>query len=188
MLITDTNSTQCVSTQCVSTQCVSTQCVSTQCVSTQCGCVASSSKVTNNWYRHFYEDTTSILKSVDYIDYLENNDYDKILTENIVYINLAEPSAVNTVIECIARNTPIIVNKTPAVVELLGDKYPLYIECPSSNYYQINVQVNQLLCDASNIRQAHRYLKRLPKQDLNINTFVRQLISVIRAQNLNLNL
>ena len=181
-------STQCTSqciSQCVSTQCISTQCIS-QCISTQCGSVGSNvisnSKITNNWYRHFYQDTINILKSVDYIDFLENKDYDQLLTENIVYINLAEPSAANTVIECIARNTPLVINKTPAVVELLGEKYPLYIECSSSNYYQTNTQVHQMLSDVTNIRQAYRYLKRLPKQDFNINTFVRQLVSVIRAQ------
>jgi hypothetical protein len=31
-------------------------------------------------------------------------------------------------LECIVRNNPIIVNKNKAIVELLGEKYPLYYE------------------------------------------------------------
>lgn len=37
-------------------------------------------------------------------------------------------SANNTILECIARNTPIIVRTNPAIVEYLGENYPLYFE------------------------------------------------------------
>ena len=49
--------------------------------------------ITNNWYKHFYEDILFKLKSVDFIEHLENDNYDKILSENIVYINLVDASA-----------------------------------------------------------------------------------------------
>ena len=54
--------------------------------------------------------------------------YDAILDRNIVFCDLYDASANNTVLECIERNTPIIINKLPAVIEYLGEGYPLYFE------------------------------------------------------------
>jgi glycosyltransferase involved in cell wall biosynthesis len=60
------------------------------------------------------------------VAYLSNNAYDKFLSENIVFICLYDASANNTIIECIARNTPILINPIEAVKEYLGENYPLY--------------------------------------------------------------
>lgn len=60
------------------------------------------------------------------VQYLPNREYDRLLSENIVFINLYDSSANNTIIECIARNTPILVNPLEAVVEYLGEDYPFY--------------------------------------------------------------
>lgn len=51
---------------------------------------------------------------------LSNEAYDRLLTENIGFVALHDASANNTVIECIARATPLLVNPLPAVVEYLG--------------------------------------------------------------------
>lgn len=50
-------------------------------------------------------------------------DYMTLINNNIVFINLVDASAVNTVLECIASNTPIIVNRLPALEEVLGSDY-----------------------------------------------------------------
>ena len=50
--------------------------------------------------------------------------YDCLLPENVMAIELFDASANNVVVECIARNTPIIVNRHPAVVEYLTADYP----------------------------------------------------------------
>lgn len=60
------------------------------------------------------------------INYLENSEYDDILSSNIVFLDLYDSSANNTIIECIARCAPILVNPLPAVVEYLGADYPFY--------------------------------------------------------------
>ena len=52
--------------------------------------------------------------------------YDLLLMQNIVFINLIDASAVNTILECIVRNTPIIVNKIDGIIDYLGEDYPLY--------------------------------------------------------------
>lgn len=59
-------------------------------------------------------------------DYLTNDEYDVLLTENIAFLDLFDSSANNAIVESIARHTPILVNPLPAVVEYLGKDYPLY--------------------------------------------------------------
>lgn len=134
--------------------------------------------IKNNWYKHFYDDMTKKIGSVDFIEFLNNEEYDTLLTENIVFINLVDASAVNTLIECILRNTPIIVNKHPAVVELLGEKYPLYFENNATDV-EINISVHRLFKDPLIIKKAHKYLKHLDKSIYHINYFVSHFANII---------
>lgn len=60
---------------------------------------------------------------------VNDDEYDKMLSENIVFLYLYDSSANNAIIECIARNTPILINKHPAIVEYLGEDYPFYYSC-----------------------------------------------------------
>ena len=90
--------------------------------------------------------------SVDVIDFLENEAYDDLLSENLVFIDLYDTSANNTVIESIARGTPIVVCRHPAVEEYLGSDYPLFFD-------ELD-QVPKLLMDASRIEAAHQMLKQ----------------------------
>lgn len=145
--------------------------------------VTLSKKITNNWYKHFFEDTTSKLKTVDIINYTDNNEYDKLLTENIIFINLIDASAINTVIECIVRNTPIVVNKHPAVVELLGENYPLYYQNEIHDQYLLNKQIEHLLSGGFKIKNAHSYLSKMNKNKFMIQNFVYGLINVISDLN-----
>lgn len=128
----------------------------------------------NAWCRSVYNDTLRKVNSVEIVDYLENFDYDVLLSENIVYIYLVDASAVNTVIECIARCTPIIVNKHPAVVELLGEEYPLYIDD--------SMEVGDLT-SYRKIKNAHRYLQRLRAPQIHIDWFVNQLNDIMSKLN-----
>lgn len=82
---------------------------------------------------------------------LSDREYDTLLTENIAFAFLHDSSANNTVIECIARATPIVVNPLPAVVEYLGEGYPLY----ASTLQEAAEKVMEL----DLIRAAHEYLK-----------------------------
>ena len=98
-------------------------------------------------------------KSVDVKKYLSNEEYDDILSSSIVVLNLYDSSANNAVIECIARNTPMLINKHPAVVEYLGENYPLY--CDFSKRFSPD------LISTSTILEAERYLKNMNKEFLN---------------------
>jgi hypothetical protein len=105
--------------------------------------------------------------SVEVISQLENDEYDKLLSESVVFLNLVDVSACNTVIECIVRNTPIIINKLPAVIEMLGDEYPLY--------YETMEEASEKLADVSLIKIAHEYLMKLDKTKFTSDYFIKSI-------------
>ena len=80
-------------------------------------------------------------------------DYDDLLSENIVFIELYDANANNAVIECIARTTPILINPLPAVKEYLGEAYPLY--------YDSLEEAAEKSLNLSRLFEAHQYLKNL---------------------------
>lgn len=135
--------------------------------------------LTGNWNIHYYEQMVKTIKSVDVIEFIDNNIYDNLLTENIVFLNLVDASAVNTLIECIARNTPIIVNRHPAVVELLGEKYPLYYG-NNMEYTEMSVEVNKLLFDRTKIARANKYLQKMDKSKFTMDYFVKTFIEMVK--------
>jgi hypothetical protein len=126
--------------------------------------------IDNNWCRHFSQFIQQLFKNIDLVEQLTNEEYDKLLTNNVLFIHLVDASAVNTIIECIVRNTPIIVNRHPAVVELLGANYPLYY-CHCDDYFKLNTEVIGLLSNSKNIYNAHRYLSAMDKRVFNIQSF-----------------
>jgi hypothetical protein len=108
-------------------------------------------------------------KSVEIIKNLNNEDYDILLSENLVFLDLVEPSAVNTILECIVRNTPVFVNPHPAVVEILGQDYP--------GYYSSLKEASDKAIDFEIILKAHKYLQSMDKSFLTIQHFWNSLAS-----------
>lgn len=87
------------------------------------------------------------------LQHVDDARYDELLSENIAFAFLYDASANNLVVECIARATPLLINPLPAVVEYLGEAYPLYVQ---------NVEeAAAKALDLDRIRQAHTYLKQL---------------------------
>ncbi|MBN3925476.1 tetratricopeptide repeat protein [Nostoc sp. NMS4] len=84
------------------------------------------------------------------IKHLSNTEYDILLSENIVFIELYDSSANNGVIECIARATPLLINPLPAVVEYLGKDYPMYFTSLS--------EAAEKALDTALILDTHNYL------------------------------
>jgi len=89
------------------------------------------------------------INSVKIIDFLEDKEYDQLLSKNVCFLDLIECSAANTLIECIARCNPIIVNKIPPVVEYIGEDYPLLYN---------NLEELETLVTVDKIREAYNYL------------------------------
>jgi hypothetical protein len=106
------------------------------------------------------------------IKYLDDfNEFDILYSENIIFVNLFDASANTTVIECIVRNTPIVINRLEAVEDYLGKDYPLF-------FNDIN-EVPMLLNNYKKIYDAYLYLKEMNKDDLKINHLIKLMASVI---------
>jgi hypothetical protein len=101
--------------------------------------------------------------NIEKIPYQNHASYDRLLSENLVFLHLYETVANNALLECIARHTPVLVNPLPDVVEYLGPEYPLYFE-----------DLDEAAAKAQNldlIRAAHEHLRDLPKDDLTADSF-----------------
>lgn len=98
--------------------------------------------------------------------------YDQLLAENLVAIELLDASANNVVIECIARNTPILVNRHPAAMEYLTEGYPLYFSDPA--------EIPGMLT-TDRILEAHDYLKCMDKRWLNGAVFRESVASALQS-------
>lgn len=93
-------------------------------------------------------------ETAETIRFLPDKEYDRLLAENIVFVYLYDASANNTVAECIARNTPILINPIEPVREYLGADYPFYYNCLEEAAVKA--------MDLDLIRQTHRYLVNHP--------------------------
>lgn len=120
-----------------------------------------------NGMKNFLKDIT---KSVEIKEKVTNDEYDDILANSIVFLDLIDCSAVNTVIECIVRNTPLIINKHPAIEEVLGSSYPGYYSC---------LDDVERLCSQESIKEIYEYLCKLDKTNFKIETFISNMESII---------
>tara|TARA_R100001163_G_C5068494_1_gene208949 strand:+ start:19951 stop:22680 length:2730 start_codon:yes stop_codon:yes gene_type:complete len=123
--------------------------------------------------RHKYlqgliEDLDKRHNQVEIIDCLTNKQYDQLLTCNAVFLNLVDASAVNTVIECIVRATPLVINRLPAVEEYLGEDYPLF--------YDNLKEATEILNNLDKLKQGHEYLAQKDVTRFHINRFIKDLI------------
>jgi len=103
-------------------------------------------------------------RPVEIIDKLDDIRYDELLQTSIIFIKLIDASAVNTIIECIVRNTPILVNPLDAVIEYLGKDYPFYYNTLDEAAKKAN--------DPYLIRKTYFYLKKKDKTFLSIEHFI----------------
>lgn len=96
-------------------------------------------------------------------------DYDLLLSRNVIFLPLIDAAAVNTLIECMARATPVFVTPVPAVVELLGPHYPLYMDMSTEDTSTLSY---------ANIIAAHVYLKQLNiSQLLSGTSFIQSIVN-----------
>lgn len=110
----------------------------------------------------------SEVHNVQTVNHVPNSIYDDLLCSAIVFNDLYDSNANNVVIECIARNTPILINRTPAVTEYLGDEYPFY--------YSSLQEASRKAEDDKLIAHTSQYLQTFPlRHDLQSKAFVRAL-------------
>lgn len=109
-------------------------------------------------------------RPVEILDTLTPEIYDELFKSSIIFIKLVDASAVNTIIEAIVRNTPILVNPLEAVVEYLGKDYPFY--------YNTLEEASAKANDQYIIRKTYFYLKKKDKTNLKIENFIHSLRSL----------
>ncbi len=100
-------------------------------------------------------------------------EYDELLSQNVVFVDLFDAAANNTVLECIVRKTPILVNRVGGIAEYLGEDYPLY-------FSRLDEVPGLLTID--NLMRAHEYLKNIGVQDLTMDAFVGGLLSGLSGE------
>jgi len=98
------------------------------------------------------------------------NEFDELLSKNIVIANFFDAAANNTILECIVRNTPIFVNKIEGVIDYLGEDYPLYFD---------SIEEIPSLLDSKKIKEAYLYLKKLDKKKFSIDSFIKSLFALV---------
>ena len=81
---------------------------------------------------------------------LPDNEYDELLSENIVFLDMYDSSANNAIIESIARATPVLVNPLPPIIEYLGVDYPFY--------FNTLEEAAKKASDFKLIKDTHQYL------------------------------
>lgn len=116
-----------------------------------------------------YEDIVRKWSKVRIEKFLSNEEYDDMTSSSVILCNMYDASANNAVIEAIARESPIIVNRLPAVVEYLGEDYPLYIDAP----------IDEML-DEDRIFAANEYLKKMDKSHISSKNFVKEFTKCLR--------
>ena len=106
---------------------------------------------------------------------LSNDEYDEIMSRSIVFLDLYDAIANNAVVECISRQTPILVNPIDSVVEYLGKDYPFY-------YYSLDeaaekLEDDDLIQETSDYLQSRQSLvsnsKFIKDLDLVLNSFIK---------------
>ena len=117
-----------------------------------------------------------IERPVEILDKLTPENYDELFKTSIIFIKLIDASAVNTIIEAIVRNTPILVNPLDAVIEYLGKDYPFYYTTLAEATTKVN--------DPYLIRKTYFYLKKKDKTNLMINYFIQHFRSLPIFQSL----
>jgi polysaccharide pyruvyl transferase WcaK-like protein len=125
----------------------------------------------NKYYAGLLQQIQVNEASVTILERLPDDEYDELLSSSVVFLKLEEVSACNTVIECVVRNTPLLVNRLPPLEELLGKDYPLF--------YSDIADAGRLADDTSKIVAAHLYLLRMDKTPLMIETFLSKFNQIL---------
>jgi len=91
---------------------------------------------------------------VEVLPTLSPEAYDDLLAENVVLLDLHAAAGVRALSDCVARGTPVLVTPLPAVRELLGEGYPLYLSDRREAARRVE--------DPALVAAAHEHLLALP--------------------------
>lgn len=97
-----------------------------------------------------------------------DEEYDRLLSENIVFLPLHDVAAATVLVECIVRNTPVLLNRLEGHGDYLPDDYPYYYDTLEEAAFKAD--------DLRTVIRAHECLRDLPKRRFAIDSFVRAFV------------
>ena len=113
-------------------------------------------------YKSKYQDDIVYLEQKGLAEYID------LMCNSVVFLDLYDVAACNTILECISLSVPLLVNKLDGCIEYLGEEYPFYYEDLS--------EAEAKLSDLNLIEQTNKYLLNMEKKDLSINFFIESLL------------
>jgi len=102
-------------------------------------------------------------------------DFTSLFADNVFFLHLHDISTLGVMMEAFVRNCPVLVNRTPFTVELLGPAYPLFFD-------DVFTAADVLTMD--NIRKAHASLAGREKQHYSVEAFVNSFANTAVYRNL----
>jgi hypothetical protein len=87
----------------------------------------------------------------------DDEGYDRLLSRNLVFLDLYAWAAGSALLGCVARATPVLVNRLPELEGLLGAGYPFF--------YATRGQAARFADDLGRIEAAHAYLLDAPVRE-----------------------
>jgi hypothetical protein len=107
----------------------------------------------------------SKIREMECIGFLNDDAYDRLFSSSLIYLDLYETSANNAICECLSYDVPFIAKRHPAIIEYVGEDYPLLFD---------NVEeFSHITVD--DVIAGHQYLKqnRKFKENLSLDNFIR---------------
>ena len=110
------------------------------------------------------------------IFYTKNyEEYDNMILNNIIIIHLINASANNAIIELLTLHIPFFVNKLEAVVEYIGEDYPMYF----TTLTEVENIINNKKLLIQKMKEGNEYLKNRKKQDISLSHFNSEMLKFI---------
>lgn len=105
------------------------------------------------------------------------SEYQSLLSNSYVVIDMWDSSANNAVLESIYCNIPAIVTRLPSTVEYLGEDYPLF----ARDYNDLTMFFKNTTLLDTLLSKARTYLQRTKLEQTTISQFQSQIVDIVRS-------
>jgi len=107
-------------------------------------------------------------KNFVFLNHLSNKNFDLLMARSVVFLHLFDVAACNGILDCIARDTPVVCNRLPAAEEYLGKDYP--------GFFRNLKEAAEILRDRDTIVRAHHHLRNMDKKPFSGESFLRSIV------------
>ena len=100
-----------------------------------------------------------------------HEEYDRLIKQNIVVVDMWSATANNALMEAMALNVPVLIRKLSSTVEYVGDQYPLLF----SSFEELETMLQDEWRLRDMMLRGHLYLKHMDKTRYSLKTFANEL-------------